>query len=77
MESSLLEIINIVLQNAGLEEISALDAKLNLRNDLNLDSINLAELTVRIDEKFGIDVFSSGGVETIGEIISKLSSVSA
>lgn len=77
MNKELLEILNIVLSNAGLENISELDNNLNLRNDLGLDSINLAELTVRIDEKFGIDVFESGSVETIGQIISKLSTIKA
>lgn len=72
MEQSLLEIINVVLSNAGLSTIENLELSANLRDELKLDSINLAELTVRIDEKFGIDVFDDGTVETVGEIIQKL-----
>lgn len=72
MEQSLLEIINTVLSNAGLNTIESLGLKANLRDDLGLDSINLAELTVRIDEKFGIDVFDDDTVETVGEIIQKI-----
>ncbi len=45
----------------------------NLRNDLQLDSLELAELTVRIEDEFQIDIFEDGIVETVGEIFKKLS----
>jgi len=69
MKNELGIIINTVLENNGLDKVNELGASSHLRNDLGLDSINLAELTVRIEEKFGVDVFQGGIVNTVGEIV--------
>ena len=52
-----------------LETISPSD---NLRNDLGFTSFDLAELTVRIEDEFDIDIFEDGLVNTVGEIFVKL-----
>ncbi len=65
-------IINQVLENNSKEKISSLKSSTNLRDEIGLDSFDLAELTVRIEMEFGIDVFESGIVLTIGEILNKL-----
>jgi acyl carrier protein len=70
----LLKIINIVLNNKGKEAISKIDAKMKLRNDLGFNSLDLAELTVRIEEEFGVDIFEDGFVFTINDILSKIKS---
>ena len=44
----------------------------SLRNDLHLTSLDLAELTVRIEDEFGVDIFEEGLVDTIGEIYERL-----
>ena len=44
----------------------------NLRNDLGLTSFDLAELTVRLEDEFDIDIFEDGLVNTVGEIYAKL-----
>ncbi|MEM9917153.1 MAG: acyl carrier protein [Bacteroidota bacterium] len=44
----------------------------NLRNDLQLDSLELAELSVRIEDAFGVDVFQGSQIECIGDILQKL-----
>ena len=44
----------------------------NLKNDLGMDSFNLAELTVMIEDEFGIDIFEGDLVFTIGDIKEKL-----
>jgi acyl carrier protein len=49
-----------------------IDNNTSLKNDLGLDSLSLAELTVYIEDEFGIDVFEDGIVETVGEIYEKL-----
>lgn len=72
MEEKLLELFNEVLYNNGLPKIEELKADIHLRNDLDFDSINLAELTVRIEDKFEVDIFEDGLVETVGEILDKL-----
>lgn len=44
-----------------------------LREDLGLDSFNLAELTVHIEDEFDVDIFEDGIVNTVEEIYFKLS----
>lgn len=72
MIEKILTIVNVVLENNKLDAVKEIKESTNLREDLNLDSIKLAELTVRIEDEFGIDVFEDGVVNTIGEIIAKL-----
>ncbi len=43
-----------------------------LREDLGLDSLQLAVLTVKIEAEFGVDVFADGVVTTVGEIEEKI-----
>ena len=64
----LLEIVNIVLENKGRTKLFSIQPNDDLRNDLGLDSLDLAELTVRIESEFEIDIFENGLVKTIGEI---------
>lgn len=68
----LLEIINKVRKNKSLNELDTVDITLDLRNDLGFDSLDLAELTVRIEDEYNIDIFEDGIVNTVGEICSKL-----
>ena len=44
-----------------------------LRNDLGFDSLDLAELTVIIEEEYGVDIFEDGFVETVGDVLKKIS----
>jgi len=68
MDEKLLRIINIVLRNANRPSVSQLNDGLQLNGDLGLDSLNLAELSVRIEEEFGVDVYDNKIVLTIGDI---------
>lgn len=72
MLEKLLGIVNIVRENKGLCNLERLKAGDDLRRDLELDSLDLAELTVRIEKETGIDIFADGFVNSIGEILSKL-----
>lgn len=72
MEKEVLEIINYIRKNKNLEPLDNIDSKDNLREDIGFTSFDLAELTVRIEDKFGIDIFEDGLVTTIGEIYEKL-----
>jgi len=72
MENKILEVINTVLNNRGKNTIKNLSPTMNLRKDLNLDSLDLAELTVRIEVEYDIDIFEDGIVNTVGEIYKKL-----
>ncbi len=67
------DIINLVLTNNDLTAIDELNPQLRFREDLEMDSIVLAELTVRVEDAFNIDVFEEGMIYTIEDIIKKIS----
>jgi len=72
MINTLLSIVNTVRENKGLPQMQEIDAQQDLRTDIGLDSLDLAELTVRIEKETGIDVFADSFVNTIGEILEKI-----
>ena len=72
MKEKVLEIINDIRASKELAPVASLNKSDNLRNDLGLTSFDLAELTVRIEDEFDIDIFEDGLVNTIGEVYAKL-----
>lgn len=72
MKEKILEIINEIRESQSLPSISELRESDNLRDDLGLTSFDLAELTVRIEDEFDIDIFEDGLVNTIGEVYKKV-----
>tara|TARA_B100000787_G_C16182001_1_gene292391 strand:+ start:757 stop:978 length:222 start_codon:yes stop_codon:yes gene_type:complete len=70
--NELLKIINVVLDNRDKLAVSEISKSSNLRNDCGLDSLDLAELTVRIEAEHDVDIFENGNVETVGDILSKI-----
>jgi acyl carrier protein len=73
MEEKLLETINFIRENKGLSRLSTLNEADKLNDDLEFTSFDLAELTVRLEDEFDVDIFEDGIVSTIGEIRRKLS----
>ena len=71
-KDKLLTIINEVLVGTQREKMSKIKDEYNLRLDIGFDSFDLAELTVRIEEVFDIDIFEDGIVETIEQILIKI-----
>jgi acyl carrier protein len=71
MKRDLLEIINEVLENSE-SKITELKPYTHLRNDIGFDSLNLAQLTVLIEDEYGVDIFENGSPETISEILKKI-----
>ena len=59
-----------VIQRVNIPEISL---QANLKQDLGLDSLSLAELSVRLENEFGVDVYEENTPETVGDIIEILS----
>ena len=57
MKEKVLPIINEIRATKELSAVSSLNVNDNLRNDLDLTSFDLAELTVRIEDEFDIDIF--------------------
>jgi acyl carrier protein len=72
MEDKVLKIINIIRSSNNLNTFDSIHPSNNLRNDIEFTSLDLAELTVRIEDEFGVDIFEDGLVNTIGEIYQKL-----
>lgn len=68
----LLTIINTVLVNRGKAAVASISEDMSLKDDIGLDSLGLAELTVRIEAEYDVDIFEDGIVTTVGEIMQKL-----
>ena len=68
----LLEIINAIVIKKGRDPLTNLKADIKLRENLGFDSLDLAELTVRIEDEFNVDIFEDGFVTTVGEIWKKI-----
>ena len=70
--NSIMLIVNTVLNNRSKDKLSVIDENFNLRDDCGLDSLDLAELTVRIEAEYDVDIFEDGVVVTVGDILKKL-----
>lgn len=68
--SRLLEIINTIRSQKGNTPLISIADNDLLRENMGFDSFDLAELTVRIEDDFGVDVFEDGIVSSVGEILS-------
>ena len=72
MKEKIFSIINQIRSSKDLSPLSRIDESMLLREDLEMTSFDLAELTVRIEDEYGIDIFEDGLVNTVGEIYAKL-----
>lgn len=72
MIENLQKIIKSIKERKVEQFAGEITAATSLRDDLHFDSFDLAELTVRIEAEFGVDVFEDGIVYTVGEILKKL-----
>lgn len=72
MELKIKAIVNLIRASNGLAPLESLNESDQLRDKLELTSFDLAELTVRIEDEFDIDIFEDGLVNTVGEIYAKL-----
>lgn len=72
MIDQLLKIVNIVRENKGLKPLTNIKPESHLRKDFEFDSLDLAELTVRIEKETGVDIYSNGFVETVADILKEM-----
>ena len=70
--TQLIDIINIILDNKGIEKELDITPDTDFRIDLSFDSLDLAELTVRCEQAFGVDIFADGIVTSIREVLVKI-----
>lgn len=66
------KIINYIRTNNGKEELSSINPSDSLTQDIGFDSLDLAELTVRIEKEFNVDVFEDEIVSTVDEVLEKI-----
>jgi len=64
--------IQEVLDESGRESVIDIDSETRLRVDLDLDSLDLAVLTVKLEARTGVDVFAKGIVSTVREVVSRI-----
>ena len=71
IKEKVVQIINEIIDenNIGESKKIKINSSTVLTDDLGLDSLNLAELTVKIESEFGVDIFEKTIVRTFGEII--------
>ena len=69
---TLIKSILEVIKESGRDLNCKIDRETRLRDDLGMDSLDLAVLTVRLESLTGIDVFANGIVKTVGEIQNRL-----
>lgn len=72
MDSELIRVVDEVRANKKQPPVTGVSRASRLREDCGFSSLDLAELTVRIEERFGVDVFADGLVHTLGEIQEKI-----
>ena len=72
MKTKVLSIINEIRAAKELAPVLTINNETKLREDLSLTSFDLAELTVKIEDEFDVDIFEDGLVNTMGEIFAKL-----
>lgn len=65
-------ILNQLLTRANKPSVDSLQPEMKLQEDLGLDSLELAELTVLLEAEFGVDIFEDGLVRTVGEVLNRL-----
>ncbi len=75
MKDRIREIVSEIRRSKGDGDISQITESMKLREDIGFDSFDLAEFTVKVESEFGIDIFESGMINTIGEVEKKLSKI--
>lgn len=66
---NLLECINEINLIKSETEIENIELSTSLRKDLGFDSIDLATLTAKIEDKYNVDIFENGIIDTVEEIM--------
>jgi acyl carrier protein len=68
MKRTLFEIIKQLQIDSGIEPSTVINDDDDLINDLGFDSLDLAELTVIIEDEYGVDIFEKKIIRKIYEI---------
>jgi acyl carrier protein len=67
------DVINDILNEKGdTRSVERLSDETSLTEDFGLDSLDLAEVTVRIEDRYGVDIFEDDIVDEVGEVLQKI-----
>lgn len=72
MEDKVYGIILSILEEKNKNISIEMSTDTRLRRDLEFDSLDLAVLTVRIEDEFDVDIFEDELIDTVAEIIVKI-----
>lgn len=73
VRESLTNVVNDILEKKEeSRSVERLPDDRSLTEDLGLDSLDLAEMTVRLEDRHGVDVFEDDVVDEVGEVLEKL-----
>ena len=70
--SKVIELINDIRDAKGEAPLTDVTEATSLRNDVGMDSIDLAEFTARLDAPYSVDIFAQGIVDSVGEVLERL-----
>lgn len=71
-QQTVLGFINRIRKFSNKPQLDNISGDQALQNDLQLDSLDLAELTVNLEGKYGVDIFQNGIVTTIEDVLNQL-----
>lgn len=66
------QIILAILEHRQKSLDIDLSSNTHLRSDLNFDSLDLAELMIRVQNEYEKDIFADGMPDTLGDICLKI-----
>lgn len=72
VEVDIISLVSEILTSSGKPAPDDVGPTSSLRRDFGLESLDLAELTVVIEDKYQVDVFADGLVDSVREIAVKL-----
>ena len=71
-QQTVLGFINRIRKFSNKPQLDSISGDQALQNDLQLDSLDLAELTVNLEGKYGVDIFQNGIVTTVEDVLNQL-----
>lgn len=62
-------ILNDIREEKDEDRLEKITENMSLRKDIGLDSLDLALLTAKLEDEFDIDVFETGIVDNVADIL--------
>lgn len=62
-------ILNDIREEKDEDRLEKITENMSLREDIGLDSLDLALLTAKLEDEFDVDVFEAGIVDSVADIL--------